>query len=429
MSRRVRLLNLSAERIELTLSEPDPTGPFALSSAVRALPPRGALELSLRFAPTQEADSAQELVVGCARGDLSLWLRGRGAAPALSVKLPESQPLPCAPGTLHLGACLVGGTRAEAFSLINETDFDLPYELVPVALEQAPAGADGGGGGGGHAAANERGTVSLEASPRLGVVRARSEQVCTATFSPDLPGLHYARIFEVRVPNARDRKTVILRGHACASAAWLLRPDTLAAELAAPRAAPPGPQLLLSLDGSRAARPLDELSARRIVLLLAPAGAADGGGGGVGGSARLLIGHAPLPGHGAPPAGGEKKAPSAPPVEFSVGALAPDAAALGFSVDVAKGSLAPGQSAAVTFSFAPTSASLGASKLGLIAALGVSQWTEAVVTLSLKGGSPPPAQPEVALVLRGFIPTAAALAEAEARAAAAATEAAAPVNK
>ena len=45
------------------------------------------------------------------------------------------------------------------------------------------------------------------------------------------------------------------------------------------------------------------------------------------------------------------------------------------------------------------------SELGLIASFGVSQWASAALKCVLKGGSPPPAQPELQLRIRGFIPS------------------------
>ncbi len=57
----------------------------------------------------------------------------------------------------------------------------------------------------------------------------------------------------------------------------------------------------------------------------------------------------------------------------------------------------------MTLSFGLKAEALRGSELGLIASFGVSQWAEAAVRCVLKGGSPPPAQPEMAVLLRGFI--------------------------
>ncbi|KAJ1629779.1 hypothetical protein T492DRAFT_872906, partial [Pavlovales sp. CCMP2436] len=66
------------------------------------------------------------------------------------------------------------------------------------------------------------------------VVKAGAEHTCVATFAPDLAGQAFFCLFELRVPNERDRQTLCVRGHAYASAAWLLAPSVLAAELASP---------------------------------------------------------------------------------------------------------------------------------------------------------------------------------------------------
>jgi hypothetical protein len=71
-------------------------------------------------------------------------------------------------------------------------------------------------------------------------------------------------------------------------------------------------------------------------------------------------------------------------------------AAQGWSVDVGKGSLAPGEKKDVTFSYlAPTK---GGEKGAAQVALG--EMVEAKVLLQWKGGSPPPKEPQVLLTLK-----------------------------
>ena len=57
----------------------------------------------------------------------------------------------------------------------------------------------------------------------------------------------------------------------------------------------------------------------------------------------------------------------------------------------------------VVVSFAPNPDAVLGSELGVIASFGVSQWAEAALKLVLKGGSPPPLQPETHIALKGFI--------------------------
>lgn len=394
VSQHVRLLNLSAESVPLAISELDPAGPFRQSNAVRTLEPHGQLELTFQFAPRQEASFFRQLTIECPRGALRLALLGRGSTSRLQLRLPEKQPLPVTAGTLHLGATLVGDRAKATFSLSNESDFELPFELALLAQ--------------GHQALS--GLSVIELSPRTASVKPRSELQIVATFAPDCAGCFYFALFELRVPNEKDRQTLCVRGHAYASAAWLLPPSLLAAELADSAPGPssvPRQQLLLPVATGAPPLARPQAAASVIELQLQPDAQYRG-------SADLRVGHAALS-RSAAGGGSEAKATA---VEFVVGALSADAVALGFSCETAKGSVEAGASSVVTFRFSPSCASLQRSNLGIISAFGMAQWTETRVQLSLKGGTPPPEQPEVTIVLRGFVPTTSALAEAEAQAAA-----------
>ena len=46
---------------------------------------------------------------------------------------------------------------------------------------------------------------------------------------------------------------------------------------------------------------------------------------------------------------------------------------------------------------------MAGSELAVIASFGVSQWAEVELKVTLKGGAPPPAQPEMRVLLKGYI--------------------------
>ena len=51
----------------------------------------------------------------------------------------------------------------------------------------------------------------------------------------------------------------------------------------------------------------------------------------------------------------------------------------------------------------PSADAVKGSELGLIASFGVAQWAEAELKCVLKGGNPPPEQPETRIAIQGYI--------------------------
>ena len=100
---------------------------------------------------------------------------------------------------------------------------------------------------------------------------------------------------------------------------------------------------------------------------------------------------------------GARLRPAVAALEFSFEGLTDEVTKSGFSVDVPKGTVEAGTTKPVTISFALSPESLQNSELGIIASFGVSQWAEASLKLVLKGGNPPPLQPETHIALKGFI--------------------------
>ena len=111
------------------------------------------------------------------------------------------------------------------------------------------------------------------------------------------------------------------------------------------------------------------------------------------GTATLIVGHCKS-------SKGDVK-PAA--LEFSFEGLSDEAQRRGFSVEPAKGTVEPGATKAVTVSFAPSADAVKGSELGLIASFGVAQWAEAELKCVLKGGNPPPEQPETRIAIQGYI--------------------------
>ena len=62
-----------------------------------------------------------------------------------------------------------------------------------------------------------------------------------------------------------------------------------------------------------------------------------------------------------------------------------------------------GEQQIVTVSFTLKPEAMVGTELGVIASFGVSQWAEARVKCTLKGGNPAPAMPETNIVLKGYI--------------------------
>jgi len=92
------------------------------------------------------------------------------------------------------------------------------------------------------------------------------------------------------------------------------------------------------------------------------------------------------------------------PLEFSFEGLSDEAQRNGFSVDPIKGTVEPGTTKSVNVSFALRPEALASTEMGLVASFGVSQWAEAPMRLVLKGGNPLTTRPEMAVLLKGFIP-------------------------
>ena len=75
----------------------------------------------------------------------------------------------------------------------------------------------------------------------------------------------------------------------------------------------------------------------------------------------------------------------------------------GFSVEPLKGVVKEGEQQCVTVSFTVRDEAMAGTELGVIASFGVSQWAEVQLKCTLKGGNPPPTNPETVIQLKGYI--------------------------
>ncbi|WP_373044276.1 choice-of-anchor D domain-containing protein [Vulgatibacter sp.] len=115
---------------EVALEPLAPGAPFSSSIAAGAvLPPRGAIEVELTFAPTESSTSEVLVQLGSRLGDHPIRLVGEGLAARFR----------CAPGALDFRAVVLGTSRTETIRCANETAHEATL-LVP-AVEGTNAAA------------------------------------------------------------------------------------------------------------------------------------------------------------------------------------------------------------------------------------------------------------------------------------------------
>ena len=383
----VMVRNCTAREVQLVAQPLDPTGPFSLLDALPLLGPHACAELQLRFLPIKEFAFEEQLVISGHGCELRTTLQGRGVAPTLEVGRTDDGPeVPvvelggdAATTLLHLGDALVGDEVQGSVEIRNTSQFALRFTLVRVA--------------GGHA--NLGPLPPLDASPCEATIQAGEAQRLSVRFAPDHAGEHFFELLKVEVPNQKGGQLLMLRGRAWPSAGYVLAPEQ--------QLGPGG----LEREALLVAPPQD------LVELPPPPDAAAGG---AAGEARLIELDLEPTDDGAPgtmtlvvgnlkpasPADLPDVKPAA--LEFSFEGLSDDASRRGFSIDPLKASVNPGETKEVKLSFAPNPDAVRGSELGVIASFGVSQWAEASVKCVLKGGSPAPEQPEIAIKLRGRVP-------------------------
>ena len=377
----------------------DPTGPFSLLNALPTVPPNGTAEIQVRFRPGREATSAEELVLsaeGETAVELRVRLKGTGVSPTLKLqgagkdgkaakKGEEAAEVPKveigggrASRSLHLGDVLVGDEAEAVVEVVNTSQFALTFALRPE--------------GRGHG--NRGALPPFDAAPCEARIAEGGSQLITARFTPDHAGDSFFELLEIEVPNQREANLLLLRGRAHACAGYLLSPEQQREGgdgvldvppqdlLALPKAAPTGDGGGEAATGDGGGPPAPRL----IELQLVPDGETAG-------TATLIVGHCKS-------SKGDVK-PAA--LEFSFEGLSDEAQRRGFSVEPAKGTVEPGATKAVTVSFAPSADAVKGSELGLIASFGVAQWAEAELKCVLKGGNPPPEQPETRIAIQGYI--------------------------
>jgi hypothetical protein len=381
-----------------------PSGPFSLLNGAPELGPHGAAELFLRFKPTRQLDAVEQLVLSAvgANGEpvrLLVTLKGSGVSPTLKFVPPSPPPAavgakgpPVAlPGAvtdvpivslcrardssaIHLGDVLVGEQLTRIVDLANESDFAVKFVLKSVRR--------------GHA--NLRPFAAFDMSPAEAAIPSGGVQRLTLSFSPDHPGLHFFELFELAMADGistEGTQLLLLSGRAWSSGGYVLPPALGGLQGEALLSAPAQDVLALAAGSVAAAAGGGGAEAEVMVLELVPgaSGAA---------SCELTFGNI-KPGDAAAKSSN---------LEVSFEGLSDEAARRGFSIQPMKMSIEPGTTKQAVFAFELRREALRGTELGLIASFGVSQWAEARVRAVMKGGHPAMAQPELPILMKGFIP-------------------------
>ncbi|KOO24331.1 flagellar associated protein [Chrysochromulina tobinii] len=346
-SRMVSIAIISREDVALQLTA-DPLeelGPFSLINALPLLPPRGAVEID------PETGEPSKVKLG---GEARRSYRSDSCV------------------LVHCGDVLVGSEASKTVTIENKSAFAVGYALK---LLQA-----------GHT--NNGAAPVFDVSPTEAEIAGGATLTLTVRFAPDLASDSFWQLLEVSVPNQESSPHLLmLRGRSYESAGYVLAPE---------QHSQVGPSLLLAkardticlptpaLTGIPAAAPTDK---RIIEVLLVPSGAAGAA------TATLLIGNckALVPD------------PKAAGLEFSFEGLDDAASRRGFGVEPLKGVVKEGEQQAIKLSFTLKEEALAGTELGVIASFGVPQWAEVSLKCVLKGGTPPPAQPETIVLLKGYI--------------------------
>lgn len=238
------IFNSSSETLELFPEFTDMTGAFGLTTLATSIAPGERMAFTLSFAPAHEvrpaavspwvlpasglgahrkrvphdqATSVEEVTVRCTAGDLFVSLKGRGVSPSLKLVLPDACPLPCAPGTLHMGAVVAGFETTTTFILANESSYPISFQL--------PTRREG--------RTNRTSALpAIDISPREGTIAAGESRECVVTFAPDHESTDFWQVVELMVPSSRERTALCIRGHGWASSAWVLPEEVLASSRA-----------------------------------------------------------------------------------------------------------------------------------------------------------------------------------------------------
>ena len=395
--------------LQLTADALDPMGPFSLINALPVVPPRGTVEISVRFLPSRQLPARETLTLRAGGCKLQVFLAGWGVSPTLRLDVPDpgAAPAKAAKGgkgggspepeevadkrvrlnlsagsaggmrkasMCHMGDLLIGDESEATVIIENTSEFALRYVLVTL--------------GSGHS--NDGPLPPFDVTPCEAEIQGGKSLELTVRFSPDHASDAFWQLLEVSVPNQEAEPHLLLvRGRCTASAGFLLAPEQQPID---------GPALM-------------RLPARDVIGLPAPAASASGLVAGVSTTRELLLQLVPtgpegvgsttlLIGHAAPRTLADIK-PA--PLEFSFEGLDDEDVRRGFMIEPLKGSLKEGETAVITVSFTLKEEAMAGTELGVIASFGVSQWAEARVKCILKGGNPPPLIPETEIHLKGYI--------------------------
>lgn len=380
-----------------------PSGPFSLVNGAPELGPHGSAELFLRFKPTLQVDSMEQLVLRAAGANgeplrLVVSLKGSGVSPMLRLTPPSLPPaaagakappvaLPDAvadvpvvslgrareSSAIHLGDVLAGAQLTRTVDLANESDFAVKFVLKSVRRGHANLGPFG----------------AFDVLPAEAAIPAGGVQRLTLTFSPDHAGVHFFELFELAMAggtSGEGTQMLLLSGRAWSSGGYVLPPALSGLQGEALLSAPAQDVLELAAASAAAAASGGGAEADEIVLELVPG--ADGTA-----SCSLTFGNIKAGDAGAKPSA----------LEVSFEGLSDDAAKRGFSIQPMKMTVEPGTTKQAVFNFALRREALRGTELGLIASFGVPQWAEARLRAVMKGGFPAMVHPELPILMKGYI--------------------------
>ncbi|GAQ85885.1 hypothetical protein KFL_002590130 [Klebsormidium nitens] len=269
---------------------------------------------------------------------LQVLLLGEGISPTMHLD-PQIT-------AVNLGHVLAGESVEKGFAIVNTSPFALTFRLRLDGTVQR----------------NRNGMEPIFCKPAEGTIEAGQRAPVAIAFNSDRPGCQYRAKLLVEVPNQDKEVTIDLTGYCWDQALFLTGadpPDDPPTHDTEPGGVPKAVTVTLVTDGAKG------LSSRSITVGCAESGKAGG-----------------------------KSATG----EFVIEGLDKGSAnaAQGWSVDVSKGSLAPGERKTVTFSYsAPQKGGHGG---GALIELG--ELVETKVVLQWKGGAPPPKESQVQLTLR-----------------------------
>ena len=230
----VQIVSRSDEPLQLSAIPLEELGPFSTINAMPVLPPRGTVEINVRFAPTRQLPGRETLKLSAAGCTLCVHLTGQGVSPTMRVIAPSPDPPPAgskappppadgAEGSakvrlgggkrctlVHLADLLVGDEATKEVTVENTSEFALRYTLTLVAAGHSNVGP----------------LPPFDVSPCEAEIAGGASQKLTVRFAPDHASDGFWQLVELSVPNQESEpQLLMLRGRGYSCAGYLLSPD------------------------------------------------------------------------------------------------------------------------------------------------------------------------------------------------------------